>query len=237
MPGARARGVAAVATIVAIGAVIALPAAVPAVREFFATDNLKLLLANAGWLAPLAFMAIMALAIVVSPLPNVPIAAVLGMAYGPLVGTAIAVAGALLGAMAAFGIARRFGERAITVLVGRPVRFCSGCSERTLSAVVLIARLLPIVSFDIVSYGAGMSTLRLRRFVVASLVGMIPWTWFYTTFGAAVLDNPRRATILGVVLAMSVLAIPEIIRRFNPFGLRRLLMDEPTTARDESDKR
>lgn len=233
MPGPRSRMIVAVGVMLLIAAVIAVPASIPAVRTFFTADNLKMVVAQAGWWGPVAFVAIMALAIVVSPLPNVPITAVLGMAYGPVGGTAIAVGGALFGAMIAFGIARRFGERAIAALVGRPVYFCEGCSERTLSTIVLVARLLPVVSFDIVSYGAGLSRLPFGRFVVTSFIGMIPWSFFYTMFGSSLIEHPRRATLIGVLLAAAVLGIPELIRRFNPFGLRRLLMAPAAEAPQE----
>ena len=207
---------------VAFGLVLAVPAA----REFFDRENLRGLLERAGWWGPLTFVVIVAVSVVVSPLPNVPVAVVLGMAYGPLPGTAVTVTGAVIGAAAAFGIARHFSERVMRTLARRPIRFCAGCSRKTLSLIVLLARLIPIVSFDVVSYGAGMSTMRFAPFLLWSFIGMIPWTWFYTTFGSAVLDKPILATVLGVVLAAAVLGLPAIVRRYNPFGLARVMMSD-----------
>lgn len=213
--------------IITVAAIVV--AAVPALREFFSRENLAAFLERAGWWGPVAFALMMALAIVVSPIPNVPISAVLGMTYGAFFGTVIAVAGATLGAAAAFWIARRFGKEAIHALADRPVHFCDGCSVRTLSALVFAARLIPIVSFDVVSYGAGLSRMRFWRFILWSFLGMIPWTWFYTSFGSAVLDKPVLATVLGVVLAMAVLLLPALVRRYNPFGLRRIMMEGEDT--------
>lgn len=168
----------------------------------------------------------MATAIVISPIPNVPIAAVLGMVYGVLAGTAIAVVGGVLGAVAAFWIARRFGNRTIRALTGRSVRFCGGCTEHTLSVIVFVARLIPVVSFDLVSYGAGLSRMRLHRFVVWTLLGMIPWTSVYTGFGSALFESPRLAVVLGAVLGAAVLLLPWFVRRYDPFGLRQIMMEE-----------
>jgi uncharacterized membrane protein YdjX (TVP38/TMEM64 family) len=212
--------------LVVLGVAAVLVLAIPDLRGLFTRDSLKEFLDRAGWWGPAAFAFIMAVAIVVSPIPNVPISAVLGMAYGALAGTAIAVTGAIVGAAAAFSIARHFGNRAIEALAGRRVRFCDGCSDRTLSTIVFVARLIPIVSFDVVSYGAGLSRMGFWRFILWSFLGMIPWTWFYTAFGSAVLDSPVLAAVLGLVLALAVLMLPALVRRYDPFGLRRVMMEQ-----------
>lgn len=224
MSGPRRQAIRALLPLVLLAVVVVLVLVIPESRAFFSPDNLVRLLEKAGWWAPVAFALVMAVSIVISPIPNVPIAAVLGMAYGPLIGTIIALLGAIVGAMAAFSIARRFGNRAIRALTGKPVYFCNGCSERSLSVLVLVARLIPIVSFDVVSYGAGLSRMAFWRFVLWSFLGMIPWTWFYTKFGSAALGNPVLAAILGVGLAAAVFLLPSLVRRYNPFGLRRIMM-------------
>jgi len=228
MSGSHKPDMSALVPLALVIAVVAVVVGVPEIRGFFAKENLLSLVERGGWWVPIAFALIMALAIVVSPIPNVPISAVLGMAYGPFVGTAIAVAGALLGAVVAFWIARTFGNRAIRSLTGKTVHFCDGCSRRTLATLVFVARLIPVVSFDVVSYGAGLSRMAFWRFVLWSFLGMIPWTWFYTSFGSALLESPALAAVLGVVLAGVVLVLPALVRRYNPFGLRRIMMEQST---------
>lgn len=202
----------------------------PGSRRLFAKEQLLLLTRRAGAWAPVILIGIMALAVVVSPLPNVPIAAVLGMAYGPWWGTAIAVTGGLLGAVAAFEIARHVGRQVAESMAGRKVRFCGDCKESTLCTVVFVARLIPVVSFDVVSYGAGLSHMSLWRFVVFSLLGMLPWTWFYTAFGAAVLEEPATAALAGVLLGAAIFSLPPLVRRYNPWGLRDVMMERDEEA-------
>lgn len=207
-------------------------ALVPEIRSTLTKEGLVDLIERAGIWAPVVIVLVMAIAIVISPLPNVPVSAVLGMIYGPWIGTALAVTGAILGASAAFAIARHVGMRAIRVLTGRQASFCADCSERALAVIVLGARLIPVVSFDMISYGAGLSPLSFWRFFWASLVGMVPWTFFYTTVGATVLDTPLLAAVLGTLLALAVLLLPVLVRRYNPFGLRRLMMSDRADAED-----
>ncbi len=198
--------------------------AISDLRSLFTREKLKDFVERAGWWAPLILVLVMAITVVISPIPNVPIAAVLGMVYGSVFGTAIAVTGGALGAATAFLIARHLGRRAIHTLTGKDIRFCEGCTPHGLSVIVLVARLIPVLSFDLVSYGAGLSDMKFRSFLMWTVIGMIPWTWFYTTVGSAVLDHPVLATVLGGLIAVLVLALPAIVRRFNPFGLRNIIM-------------
>ena len=48
---------------------------------------------------------------------------------------------------------------------------------------ILTARLLPFISFDFISYAAGLSTIKMRSFLFATGIGMIPATIVYTVFG------------------------------------------------------
>lgn len=235
MPNELRKNIIAILPLLVLGVLIVAALLIPDLRRFFTKTGLTAFIERAGWYAPVALGLLMAVSVVLSPIPNVPISAVLGMAYGSLAGTGIAVAGALLGAVIAFLIARHIGTRAIRALAGRQVRFCEGCSERSLSIIVFVARLIPVVSFDVVSYGAGMSRMRFSRFVLWSFVGMIPWTWFYTSVGSAVLDHPTLAAVLGVVLAVAVLGLPALIRKYDPFGLRRVMMEQNGEASTHSE--
>jgi uncharacterized membrane protein YdjX (TVP38/TMEM64 family) len=78
-------------------------------RPTFSEAWVRGLVGDLGVLGPLALIGLMVLAIVVSPIPSGPIAVAAGALYGTLWGGAITVAGALLGALIAFGSARYLG--------------------------------------------------------------------------------------------------------------------------------
>lgn len=48
---------------------------------------------------------------------------------------------------------------------------------------VLIARLLPFMSFDIISYGAGLTSMGFWRFFIATGIGQLPATLVYSYLG------------------------------------------------------
>ena len=83
-------------------------------------DKISKWLNDAGSLAPLLFIGVMAAAVVISPIPSLPLDIAAGTVFGPIAGTLYASVGALLGAIISFVIARFLGrdliERLITAI-------------------------------------------------------------------------------------------------------------------------
>jgi uncharacterized membrane protein YdjX (TVP38/TMEM64 family) len=133
-------------------------------------------------------------------------------------GTLYAVAGSVAGAIVAFAVARFLGREFIESLVGRQVVICCECSEGLLTKVVFFSRLLPLVSFDVVSYGAGLTRMRLRNFALATLLGSIPMTFVYHSFGSVLRVGAATAAFLGLAIVAVLFALPYLAERY---GWRR----------------
>jgi uncharacterized membrane protein YdjX (TVP38/TMEM64 family) len=114
-------------------------------------DALEVLVAEAGAAGPMLVIGLMTLAVVASPIPSAPIALASGAAYGHTLGTIWVVLGAELGALIAFGLARFLGHDAIRRWTGPGIDRGLAGSQNALTAIVLVSRLLPFVSFDAVS--------------------------------------------------------------------------------------
>ena len=69
-------------------------------------DRVREWLNGAGRMAPLLFIGVMAAAVVISPIPSLPLDIAAGTVFGPIAGTLYASIGALIGAMISFLIAR-----------------------------------------------------------------------------------------------------------------------------------
>jgi len=174
-----------------------------------------------GAWGPLAIVALMMLAVLVSPIPSAPIAMAAGAAYGHTWGTLYIVTGAEAGALAAFGIARMlghamlyrwFGERLSAGLIG---------SQNVLTGIVFISRLLPFVSFDLVSYAAGLTLLSVWRFALATLAGVIPAGFLLAHFGQEMTNGEADRfmyTALGLGL---VTAVPLAVKLLRDRAARR----------------
>lgn len=139
----------------------------------------------ANW-GPVIVILAMAAAVVVSPVPSAPIAIAAGAAYGHLWGTAFALIGAEIGALIAFEIARRWGRERVARRVAGWALPNALNSQVSLALFVFASRLLPAISFDIVSYAAGLTQMKRRWFALATAFGMVPATFLLSHAGAGI---------------------------------------------------
>jgi len=166
-------------------------------------EGLDALVARAGIWGPLLIIGLMTVAVVASPLPSAPIAMAAGAAYGHVWGTVQVVIGAELGALIAFGLARVLGHDVLRRVFGTSVDAGLLGSQNALTWTVFASRLMPFISFDIISYAAGLSRLHAWRFALATLAGIIPTSFVLAHFGTeAVSGDPGRTTwaVLGLGL-------------------------------------
>ena len=178
---------------------------------------------RSGAWAPLLVIGAMILAVVIGPIPTIPISIASGVVFGAGAGFAYATLGALLGAWISFRIARALGQPMMGRFLGGHAAFCTACSTRLLFWVVLAARLFPVVSFAAVSYGAGLTAMRALPFLLATAIGMTPMTVLYVAVGAAVRIDPLVAGVGGAVALAVLVALPRLVERYDPFGLRRVM--------------
>lgn len=172
-------------------------------RGLLDAERLDMLVARAGIWGPVVIVTLMTVAVVASPIPSAPIALAAGAAYGHLWGTVQVVIGAELGALIAFGLARILGHDVLRRVFGDRVDAGLLGSQTALMATVVASRLMPFVSFDIISYAAGLSKLNSWRFALATLAGIIPASFLLAHFGGeAVSGDLGRATwaVLGLGL-------------------------------------
>ena len=188
-------------------------------RELFDPGWIEGFLKRAGWLAPLAYMFLRVIAILVTVVPNAPLDIAGSMLFGPLWGTIYALLGSEAGAIACFFLARYFGREAINRFLHRDITFTSRIARRHLAYIVLFARLEPVFSFALVSYGAGLTKMSLRSFALCTLLGMTPGTIILNYYGKSFFTGGIFLQIsLGLALVVLLFVVPVWIKRKNPWG-------------------
>jgi uncharacterized membrane protein YdjX (TVP38/TMEM64 family)/rhodanese-related sulfurtransferase len=142
-----------------------------------------------------------------------------GLLFGPLWGTVLNLAGATLGATAAFIVGRYVAAGWVRGRAGPHLqRLIDGVNAEGWRFVAFV-RLVPLFPFNFANYALGLTRISLRDYVVASVTCMLPGTLAYTWLGHA----GREATagdgtaIRYGLLALAVLAamafLPRLIRR------------------------
>ena len=146
-------------------------------------EGLRRRIEDLGAWGPFAVIALMVLAILVSPIPSAPIAMAAGAAYGHGWGTLYVLVGAEAGALAAFGLARMLGGAALSRWFGERLSVGLSGSQNALMGIVFASRLLPFISFDLISYAAGLTPLSWWRFALATLAGIVPASFVLAHLG------------------------------------------------------
>lgn len=166
------------------------------------------LLAWGAW-APVISAAIMILQSVVAPLPAFIVTVTNGWLFGAFWGTLLSWSSAMTGAALCFYITRGFGRPAAEKFVSKRVlAFVDRFFERYGTNSVLIARLIPVVSFDAVSYAAGLTPIKFGSFFLATGIGQLPATVVYSWLGQNLsLSAKVGLWTVGGVAALLVLSL------------------------------
>lgn len=164
-----------------------------------------------GLWGPLVLILLMVAAIVMTPIPSGPIAVVAGAAYGPVLGTLYVVLGAQAGAVLAFWIARYLGYETLRCWPAARLlleRLQNRRSQGRLMLIVFLSRLVPFISFDAVSYVAGLTPLTFWRFAVATLAGVIPVSFALAYFGERLVEAETDRVMTFVLIAGGITLLP-----------------------------
>ena len=172
-----------------------------------------------GPLAPVISAFLMILQSVAAPLPAFLITFTNGLLFGVWWGAALSWSSAMLGAALCFFIARYFGRPIVVKLTSESALATSDrFFERYGKHAVLIARLVPIISFDVVSYGSGLTGIGFLGFWIATGIGQLPATIVYSYLG-----DEATGTIkilfwaFGIVIAISIVTV--LIKRRSKISL------------------
>ncbi len=185
------------------------------VNKISNVDQLKASIQEFGVWGPATLISIMALAIIVNPIPSAPIALASGALYGHYLGTFYIIVGATLGAMCAFTLSRKFGYGVLSKVSEGKHQFKLTESQNTLMFLVFVSRLIPFVSFDLMSYAAGFSKLSGWRFFLATLTGLVPASFLLAHFGGAISSSNFHQATMWLLLVGLLTMIPVAVRYYS----------------------
>jgi uncharacterized membrane protein YdjX (TVP38/TMEM64 family) len=185
------------------------------------TDALQARVKQMGAWGPAAIIALMTLAILVSPIPSAPIALAAGAAYGHGWGALYVLVGSAVGALAAFAVARFVGHATVHRWFGGRLSVGLIGSQNALMAIVFVSRLLPFLSFDIVSYAAGLTVLSFWRFAIATVAGIAPTSFLIAHFGSEMGSGETDRILLSVLALGGLTLIPVAVKLFRDWRARR----------------
>ncbi len=112
-------------------------------------------------------------------LPGTVLAFVGAVLFGHIEGTLYTWIGACLGATLSFLFSRWMGRALIVRLLGERLKALDAFIENRGFWGILILRLLPVFPFNLINFGSGLTAVRFRDYVLATMIGIVPGTFVY----------------------------------------------------------
>lgn len=214
----RVIAVVGVAVFVLAMAAVCLLAGKPMLNLLSNPDRFRAWVDERGLWGRMAFVGMMSVQIIAAMIPGEPLEIAAGYAFGAVEGTALCLLGALLGGAAVFLAVRRFGRRAVEAFFpadkidSLPI-FRNG---RRLEGWLFVVFLFPGTPKDLLTYCAGLTHMRLGRWLAISVVGRIPSVITSTIGGDALGAGGYgfAALVFGVTLLLCGVGLV-IYRRMN----------------------
>lgn len=200
-------------------ACVAAYAFIPAVNTFVNTifskfasgdfSDMREFIASYGGYAMAISFFLMMFQSVAAPLPAFVITLCNANLFGWWQGAILSWTSAMAGAALCFWIARILGREAVEKLITKTglesiERFFDRHGKQT----ILVCRLLPFVSFDFVSYAAGLTSMSFGGFLLATGIGQLPATIVYSYVGGMLTGGAQMLmTALLILFALAVLVV------------------------------
>ena len=160
-----------------------------------------------GKLAAVVSFILMVLQSIAAPIPAFLITLSNAAIFGWVKGAILSWSSAMAGAALCFFLARALGRDAVEKLTSRgAMEGVDVFFERYGKYAILICRLLPFVSFDFVSYGAGLTNMGFWPFFIATGIGQLPATIVYSYVGGTLTGGAQKLFLgLLTLFALSIM--------------------------------
>ena len=196
--------------------------------SFSALDPSQLLqsIHDLGFIGKLIYASILVLAVVISPIPGTPLTVTAGAVWSPWTAGVYGTLGVFVGSVLAYFLGRTLGRSLIQVLLGKMIHISKHRGEPYIGWLLFLSHLLPIVPFDLMSYGAGMIRLSFPLYAMATLLGTIPGTFLLAYLGASFTISSWMGGAIALFSALLLIVVPWKIRQHNWLGIRDVIRIE-----------
>lgn len=205
-----------------------------ALRNFSIPDcaTIQKQIEDAGTMAPVVFFLLYVVS-TVAFIPGLVVTMLAGLAFGSIWGTVLVSISSTTGATLAFLAARYIAKEPVEGFLSKQSwfkKFKDGVQANGFNY-VLFVRLVPLFPFNGLNYACGLTPLKLRDYVLGSMIGMLPGTFAYVYLGEtgcklidpviqgkfSLKDFPpdvRNSLLIAIALLATLAVLPLIIKKF-----------------------
>ena len=142
------------------------------------------------------FILIMAIQGLLVPIPSELVLLSSGIIWGFWIGGIMGIIGSMAAGLLCYYVASKGGRPLAEKFVGESaLNMADSFIEKYGTGAIVLARLLPFVAFDPISYISGILKYPIKKYTLATFIGSIPRAFFYAFLGAVLISHKPGETI------------------------------------------
>ncbi|RDY23549.1 TVP38/TMEM64 family protein [Romboutsia maritimum] len=157
-----------------------------------------------GILSPIIYIIMFAL-VPLTFFPDSILAIAGGLIFGLFKGFLFTSIGALIGGSIAFFISRYLGRDIIKKISKDKLHKIEKLIEKDGFYIIFLLRLIPLFPFDIISYGAGLTNVKYKHFLLATFIGTIPGIVVFSNIGAKSVNMASKGFYVSIAMLILLL--------------------------------
>ena len=164
-------------------------------------DYFILPLLDIGFWAVFIFLLLMVLQSLIAPIPSELVLLSGAMIFGFWGGVILGIIGSMLSAAITYYVSNKGGRSILEAtgdkisLANRMISIMDEWIESWGFWAIIVGRAVPVIMFDPVSYAAGISNIKPKQYLIATLIGSVPRALFYAYLGYLMLGGRDPSVI------------------------------------------
>lgn len=192
--------------LLAVGSIIVL--------RYASLQEIRKAIEGFGVAAPAAYIAAFSvLPVFLFPVP--PLALVSGILFGVIKGTLYTLIGSCINTTLMFFLSRYIARETVEQLIRSKVsenmqeKLLSD-SQQSITYIFFILRLVPLVSYNLINYAAGITKIRYGNYMLSTVTGILPGTIVFLNMGDKLLNIKSMEFAVSVLLLIGLTALSVI---------------------------
>lgn len=181
-------------------------------KDIMNVDTLKNLILDSGYFAPLIYIIAFSL-VPLTFFPDSLLAILGGTILGLSRGFLYTSIGALIGGSISFFISRILGQSFVEKLENDKLKNIQNLLKDNGFLMILLLRLIPLFPFDLISYGAGLTKISYKDFLLGTLIGTIPGILVFVNLGAQWISFNKESIYLSVSLLILFIIVSLFLKK------------------------
>ena len=130
------------------------------------------------------FIGVMAIQGLLVPIPSEVVLLATGMIWGWLFGGIMGIVGSMAAALLCFYVSKRGGRPLAEKFIGeKAINMADDLIHKYGIKAIIVSRLIPFLSFDVISYASGLVDIDVKKYSIGTLIGSVFRAFFYSVWG------------------------------------------------------